>query len=139
MGIVNWTDTKGSKAALEIESSEEDTMMVLRMTPKQLAKRWQGKLMMPMMSGGRGAGSKRKIVVELRKSLGANVLIKIFDSPTREGNKLVHMSMNEAAKFTAEDIAEMNLAIAEGIKVYRHPAAWIKLNKELGNTGAFFP
>ena len=138
MGIVNWTDTKGSKAALEIESSSEVTMMVLQMTPAQLSKRWQGKLIMPMMSGGRGAGSKRTIMVELRKSLGANVLIKIYDNKSREGNKLVHISMNEAARMSAEDVSEMNLAIDEGIAVYRHPAAWIKLNKELGNTEVLF-
>lgn len=138
MGIVNWTGTKAKNAMKDIETSSEVSMLLLKKTPDELKSRWQGKLIMPMMSGGRGAGSKRTIMVELRKSLGANVLIKIYDNKSREGNKLVHISMNEAARMSAEDVSEMNLAIAEGIAVYRHPAAWIKLNKELGNTEVLF-
>ena len=105
------------------------------MSPEQLANRWQGKLKISAeMPATLHRPANPKVQVELRKSFGASVLIKIFDRQTRKGNKLIHISMNEAARMSAEDLSEMNLAIYEAIEVYRHPAAWIKLNKDLGNT-----
>ena len=138
MGIVNWTDTKDKKAAEDIESSKDATMFLLKMDPQQLASRWIGKLKIQDVDFSE---QPKLISVELRKSFGASVLIKIFDRKIRsrgDGNKLVHISMNSTVHMSEGDLEEMNLAIAEGIAVYRHPGAWIKLNKELGNTEVLF-
>jgi len=137
MSIVNWGGTKAKKALEDIETSPEVSMLLLKKTPQQLKDRWKGKLMVPEIDGPRGIKA-RTIMVQLRHKFVGDVLIKIFDRPTRDGNKLVHITMNEAAMLSEDDIAEMNMAIKEGIKVYRHPAAWIQLNKELGNTETIF-
>lgn len=123
MSIVQWSTVNVDIS--QIESSEEVTLALLKMDPEQLINRWEGRLII------KPRGSPR-ISVELRKLVGGcNVLIKIFDlqNPLTNENKLIHISMNAMARFTVESLNIMNLAIAEGIAVYRLPEPWIRLNK----------
>lgn len=137
MAVVRWLNERGINAASKIESSEDATMYVLGMSEKQLKGRWRGKLVVEDVDEknlSRRDKSKKKVVVELFNMFNSTtVMIKIFDRPSREGNKLVHIHFNddpgETWMLSPEDLAEMNLAIAEGIQVYRQPDAWIELNK----------
>lgn len=128
MGIVRW---ESDTVTEDMFSESDDALMrVLSMDPKQLENRWAGKLIVQPRA------TQHRISVELRKPMtGTNVLIKIYaDMRGKLGgtvNNLIHMSMNAAVRMSEEDLEEMNMAIAEGIAVYKHPKHWIKLNKYL--------
>lgn len=134
MPIVDWQDDRSKEAAAAIEYGEDMTMYVLKLPETKIKNRWQGKLLFTTTPGHRrprNQYSDKTVVVEIRKTFGgSSVRIRIFDTPSREGNKRVHLSMNGVTMFSEEDLAEMNMAIAEGIQVYLHPAHWIELNSE---------
>ena len=152
MGIVNWSNEGGKDAASKIKHSEEATMFVLAMSEEQLKKRWYGRLIIKNIGGesrlNRISESvpEMKIVVELSKTaiptdltafspIDTSISIRIYDRPAREGSKLVHINWDngEGANswmLSEYELKEMNLAIEEGIKVYRQPDAWIALNKQ---------
>ena len=138
MGVVNWINDGGKDAATKIESSEDATMYVLGMSEKQLKDRWRGQLNIgdPENSAINQRNKKRTVYVKLFKQMSpvdTSVSIQIYDRQTREGNKLVHFHSSDDKgnhwMMSLEDLAEMNLAIAEAIQVYRQPDAWIALNK----------
>jgi len=124
MSIVRWKTDNVDVS--QIEADGEVTLALLKMDPKQLEDRWEGKLIIKPRGIPRGS-------VELRKLIGVtNILIKIYDDDVRtKENRLVHMSMNSSVSLTENDLNIMKLAINEGIKVYRLPDHWIKLNKYL--------
>jgi hypothetical protein len=126
MSIVNWTTDNIDFEELDL--SPDSTMMVLQMTPKELENRWQGALIIRPLAKG------PKVKVEIKKG---DIYIKVFDL-RHFGNapsSLVHMTLSQQVDLSADALAEMNLAIAEAIAVYRLPAHWVALNKRLEKKG----
>ena len=130
MGMVEWTTENVSEDMIDVSS--ETLMTVLSMSPEALQHRWKGELMyLP------GSASDTEISVVLRKNIyGCEVKIIIRDKTVRRigvngghaENRMVQMSYSQTLHATLEDMAEMQVAIDEGISVYRHPALWRKLN-----------
>jgi len=126
MSVVNWTTDNIDFNELEV--SAESTMAALTMTPQQLNNRWQGALVIRPLAKG------PKIQVEIKKG---DIYIKIYDQKHmfNQGNSLVHMSLNKSIDLSEANLADMNLAIAEAIAVYRLPSHWVALNKRLEKKG----
>ena len=122
MGIVNWTTDNVDESQLEF--TDESTIAILKMDEKQLANRWEGKLLVKPRASTR-------VSVELKKAFtGASIAIRIHDC-RRGDNKMVNISMSGTAHLNIGEIFEMNLAITEGIAVYRLPDHWRELNEYL--------
>lgn len=126
MSIVNWTTDNIDFEELDV--SPESIMMVLQMTPKDLENRWQGALVIRPLAKG------PKVKVEIKKG---DLYIKIYDLKQfgRRENSLVHMTMSNQIDLSAVELAEMNIAIAEAIAVYRLPAHWVALNERMKKKG----
>lgn len=121
MGMVIWEGDNVDES--QLEPSADATVAILQMDEKQLAERWKGKLISNIRSMPR-------VSVELRRH---GMVIKIHDFTGFGENKMVNISMGETVHMTPENIAEMKLAIDEGIAVYRLPDHWVKINKAIEN------
>lgn len=122
MGMVIWEGDNVDES--QLEPSADATVAILQMDEKQLAGRWKGKLIANIRA-------EPRVSVELRRH---GMVIKIHDERMARGeNRMVNISMGETVRMTPENIAEMKLAIDEGIAVYRLPDHWVKINTAIEN------
>ena len=131
MGIVAWTGDNITEDMFE--PSEELLLAVLQMNARQMADRWKGKLEV------KPGAQKQRICVTLKKNVnGTELIIRLHRNPVRTWHKedqLVHKHQKEVnialsgkVAMDLDDLREMNLAIEEGLQVYRYPKHWQELN-----------
>lgn len=107
MSIVEWQEVV--EISTGTERDQELMIGILKLDTEKTGEKWQG-----LIKRNR---NKLPTQVELRKHIGgANILI-VLDRIKFNKGKDIQLSMNAKARFTTEQMNEMNLAILEGRNV----------------------